>query len=104
MLRQFNGLKKRRRGEENLLPSARLVILSSTLLGRANSYDSLGRWYNDASTGIRITISATKTDNIRPSGTGESPLANIAEWVNVVDPETGKRSSRNEHYATVGRF
>ncbi|MEG3530093.1 leucine--tRNA ligase [Bacillus paranthracis] len=35
-----------------------------------------------------------KTDNIRPSGTGESPLANIDEWVNVVDPETGKKGRR----------
>ncbi|MEQ6354430.1 leucine--tRNA ligase [Lysinibacillus sp. M3] len=35
-----------------------------------------------------------KTDNIRPSGTGESPLANIFEWVNVVDPETGKKGRR----------
>lgn len=32
-----------------------------------------------------------KTSNIRPSGTGESPLANIEEWVNVVDPVTGKK-------------
>ncbi|CAM4153334.1 leucyl-tRNA synthetase [Bacillus manliponensis] len=35
-----------------------------------------------------------KTENIRPSGTGESPLANIDEWVNVVDPETGKKGRR----------
>ncbi len=35
-----------------------------------------------------------KTDNIRPSGTGESPLANITDWVNVVDPETGKKGRR----------
>ncbi|MEK4627570.1 MAG: leucine--tRNA ligase [Solibacillus sp.] len=35
-----------------------------------------------------------KTDNIRPSGTGESPLANIEEWVNVVDPITGKKGRR----------
>lgn len=35
-----------------------------------------------------------KTDNIRPSGTGESPLANIDEWVNVVDPVTGKKGRR----------
>ena len=34
------------------------------------------------------------TDDIRPSGTGESPLANISEWVNVVDPETGKKGRR----------
>lgn len=35
-----------------------------------------------------------KTENIKPSGTGESPLANIDEWVNVVDPETGKKGRR----------
>lgn len=35
-----------------------------------------------------------KTSNIRPSGTGESPLANIEEWVNVVDPVTGKKGRR----------
>ncbi|QIZ68727.1 leucine--tRNA ligase [Geobacillus subterraneus] len=35
-----------------------------------------------------------KTDEIRPSGTGESPLANIEEWVNVVDPKTGKKGRR----------
>lgn len=34
------------------------------------------------------------TKNIKPSGTGESPLANISEWVNVVDPETGKKGKR----------
>lgn len=38
-----------------------------------------------------LPLMLPKTDNIRPSGTGESPLANIAEWVNVVDPETGKK-------------
>lgn len=32
--------------------------------------------------------------DIRPSGTGESPLANIDEWVNVVDPETGMKGKR----------
>ncbi|HDT7491985.1 TPA: leucine--tRNA ligase [Enterococcus faecium] len=35
-----------------------------------------------------------KTKNIKPSGTGESPLANIEEWVNVVDPVTGKKGRR----------
>jgi leucyl-tRNA synthetase len=29
------------------------------------------------------------TDNFKPSGTPESPLANIQEWVNTVDPATG---------------
>ncbi|WP_338750791.1 leucine--tRNA ligase [Bacillus sp. FJAT-52991] len=34
------------------------------------------------------------TTEIKPSGTGESPLANIDEWVNVVDPVTGKKGRR----------
>ncbi|MDF2945368.1 MAG: leuS [Bacillales bacterium] len=35
-----------------------------------------------------------KTEDIRPSGTGESPLANIEDWVSVVDPITGKKGRR----------
>ncbi|WP_442595592.1 leucine--tRNA ligase [Neobacillus sp. D3-1R] len=34
------------------------------------------------------------TKEIKPSGTGESPLANITEWLNVVDPVTGKKGRR----------
>ncbi len=34
------------------------------------------------------------TTDIKPSGTGESPLANITEWVNVVHPETGMKGRR----------
>ncbi|RJX38241.1 leucine--tRNA ligase [Paenibacillus pinisoli] len=33
-------------------------------------------------------------DAIKPSGTGESPLANVTEWVNTVDPETGMKARR----------
>lgn len=36
-----------------------------------------------------------KTDKIKPSGTGESPLANIEDWVNVTDPETGLKGRRD---------
>lgn len=32
--------------------------------------------------------------DIHPSGTGESPLANIEDWVNVVDPKTGLKGRR----------
>ncbi|WP_128896477.1 leucine--tRNA ligase [Longirhabdus pacifica] len=31
---------------------------------------------------------------IKPSGTGESPLANETDWVNTVDPETGQKARR----------
>lgn len=33
-------------------------------------------------------------DAIKPSGTGESPLANVTEWVNTTDPETGMPARR----------
>ncbi|MDW4410052.1 leucine--tRNA ligase [Staphylococcus saprophyticus] len=35
-----------------------------------------------------------ETDEIKPSGTGESPLANIDEFVNVVDETTGMKGRR----------
>lgn len=41
-----------------------------------------------------LPVRLPETDNIHPSGTGESPLANIDEWVNVVDPETGLKGKR----------
>ena len=33
-------------------------------------------------------------DQIRPSGTGESPLAVVTDWVETVDPETGMKARR----------
>ncbi|MCU6707634.1 leucine--tRNA ligase [Paenibacillus sp. J5C_2022] len=33
-------------------------------------------------------------DAIKPSGTGESPLANVTDWVNTIDPETGMKARR----------
>jgi leucyl-tRNA synthetase len=41
-----------------------------------------------------LPLRLPKTDDIKPSGTGESPLANITDWINVVDPETGKKGKR----------
>ncbi len=42
----------------------------------------------------QLPLRLPKTDNIKPSGTGESPLANVSEWVNVVDPDTGMKGRR----------
>ncbi|MFC6463809.1 leucine--tRNA ligase [Marinilactibacillus sp. GCM10026970] len=42
-----------------------------------------------------LPIALPKTDKIQPSGTGESPLAVIEDWVNVVDPETGMKGKRD---------
>ncbi|WPC08023.1 leucine--tRNA ligase [Globicatella sp. PHS-GS-PNBC-21-1553] len=44
-----------------------------------------------------LPVMLPKTDEIKPSGTGESPLAKIEEWVNVVDPETGMKGKRETH-------
>ncbi|KGX86770.1 leucine--tRNA ligase [Pontibacillus litoralis] len=41
-----------------------------------------------------LPLELPKTTEIKPSGTGESPLANISDWVNVVDPETGMKGRR----------
>lgn len=42
----------------------------------------------------QLPLLLPETDAIRPSGTGESPLANIEDWVNTVDPETGMKARR----------
>ncbi|WP_132746643.1 leucine--tRNA ligase [Scopulibacillus darangshiensis] len=41
-----------------------------------------------------LPLELPRTNEIKPSGTGESPLANIDDWVNVVDPVTGKKGRR----------
>ncbi|MGM0874977.1 MAG: leucine--tRNA ligase [Bacillota bacterium] len=42
----------------------------------------------------QLPLVLPKTTEIKPSGTGESPLAIIEDFVNVVDPETGKKGRR----------
>lgn len=54
-------------------------------------------WEDDTMTTVpdsELPLLLPETDNIKPSGTGESPLANIEEWLNVVDSETGKKGKR----------
>ncbi|WP_042222774.1 leucine--tRNA ligase [Oceanobacillus manasiensis] len=41
-----------------------------------------------------LPLELPKMSKIEPSGTGESPLANSEDWVNVVDPETGMKGRR----------
>ena len=55
-------------------------------------------WEDETSTTLpesELPLILPKTNEIKPSGTGESPLANITEWVNVVDPETGMKGRRD---------
>ncbi|OEH54070.1 leucine--tRNA ligase [Oceanobacillus sp. E9] len=41
-----------------------------------------------------LPLTLPQVSEIKPSGTGESPLANNIDWVNVVDPETGMKGRR----------
>ncbi|BFJ02370.1 leucine--tRNA ligase [Priestia megaterium] len=54
-------------------------------------------WEDGTTTAVpedQLPLVLPQTTEIKPSGTGESPLANIDDWVNVVDPETGKKGRR----------
>ncbi|KSU64051.1 leucine--tRNA ligase [[Bacillus] enclensis] len=54
-------------------------------------------WEDGTTSGVQeseLPLVLPKTTEIKPSGTGESPLANISDWVNVEDPETGKKGRR----------
>jgi len=41
-----------------------------------------------------LPVTLPETESYKPSGTGESPLATIANWVNTTDPETGAPARR----------
>ena len=54
-------------------------------------------WEDGSITAIdesELPLILPKATDIKPSGTGESPLAKIEEWVNVVDPKTGMKGRR----------
>ena len=54
-------------------------------------------WEDGTSTTVpenELPLLLPKTDQVKPSGTGESPLAVIDEWVIVVDPVTGMKGRR----------
>jgi leucyl-tRNA synthetase len=41
-----------------------------------------------------LPITLPEVESYKPSGTGESPLATIPEWLNTIDKETGKPARR----------
>ncbi len=41
-----------------------------------------------------LPITLPEVEKYEPAGTGESPLATIDEWVNIIDPKTGKKARR----------
>ena len=45
----------------------------------------------------QLPLTLPEVSSYKPSGTGESPLALIEDWVWTTDPETGKRARRETH-------
>ncbi|AOM82107.1 leucine--tRNA ligase [Salisediminibacterium beveridgei] len=41
-----------------------------------------------------LPLALPEMDEFKPSGTGESPLANNEDWLNVTDPKTGRKGRR----------
>lgn len=41
-----------------------------------------------------LPVGLPEVEKYEPSGTGESPLATIEEWLNITDPKTGKKARR----------
>jgi leucyl-tRNA synthetase len=41
-----------------------------------------------------LPVPLPAVEKYEPSGTGESPLATIGEWLNVIDPKNGKKAKR----------
>jgi len=44
-----------------------------------------------------LPVELPDLDDFTPTGTGESPLAKAEDWLNYVDPKTGKRGRRETH-------
>jgi leucyl-tRNA synthetase len=42
----------------------------------------------------QLPLVLPETSNFKPSGNGESPLANLTDWLETTDPETGKAARR----------
>ena len=54
-------------------------------------------WEDGSMTAVpdeELPLELPEMTEIKPSGTGESPLATNGDWVNVVDPETGMKGRR----------
>ena len=41
-----------------------------------------------------LPLTLPALDDYKPTGTGEPPLAKATDWVNVIDPKTGRRGTR----------
>jgi leucyl-tRNA synthetase len=52
----------------------------------------------------QLPLRLPPVERYQPTGTGESPLAAIDEWVNTKCPKCGCGEKGNQYNATMGRF
>ena len=53
----------------------------------------------------QLPLTLPETKNFKPSGSGESPLANLEEWLTTTDPVSGQSgAARDEYDAAMGGF
>jgi leucyl-tRNA synthetase len=50
-----------------------------------------------------LPLTLPETDNFKPKGTPESPLAAVSSWVNTVDPATGGSAMCDHARAGLGQ-
>ena len=86
-------LESKGAGEKKSIINYVIGYLVGNVIGRTNSYYTLGRWINDTVPEDELPLLLPETDEIKPSGTGESPLANIDAFVNVIDEKTGMKGA-----------
>ena len=41
-----------------------------------------------------LPLTPPEVEDFKPAATGESPLAKVRQWVEVVDPKTGRKALR----------
>ena len=87
------GGKRRPRQAHDPVQTARLALLAPALLGRAVSDPASGRWHaKSRCRRMQLPVVLPDVKSYEPTGTGESPLAAITEWVNTVDSRRQEKS------------
>lgn len=44
-----------------------------------------------------LPLQLPEVSNYKPSGDGQSPLAKVTDWINIIDPKTGKKAMRESN-------
>ena len=78
-------------------------VFSAAVLGRADSVNSLRRLRNCGGSRKDLPVKLPNVKKYEPTGTGESPLAEIKKWLKTKCPKCKKIAARNQYNAAMGR-